>query len=94
MTDRVKMGLVPWRSRRSSLRTCVSLLVINRGQAALSSVLRTRNVALWYVVGGALIFLTGALYIPILRDIFRFAPLPIGWIIASVAVGMSSLGTV
>ena len=68
------------------------LIISNQSWASgVISVLRTRNVALWYVVGGALIFLTGALYIPILRDIFRFAPLPIGWIIASVAVGMSSL---
>jgi hypothetical protein len=43
------------------------------------------------VVGGALTFLAGALYIPILQNIFRFAPLSIGWIIASVAIGMSSL---
>jgi Ca2+-transporting ATPase len=55
------------------------------------SVLRTRNVALWWVVGGALTFLAGALYIPILQDIFHFAPLSIGWIIAGVALGMSSL---
>jgi len=68
------------------------LIISNKSWASsVINVLRTRNVALWYVVGGALIFLTGALYIPILRDIFRFAPLPIGWIIASIAAGMSSL---
>ncbi len=59
--------------------------------SSIISVLHTRNVALWWVVGGALAFLAGALYIPILQDIFHFAPLSIGWIIASVAIGMGSL---
>lgn len=59
--------------------------------SSIISVLHSRNVALWWVVGGALTFLAGALYIPILQDIFHFAPLSIGWIIASVAIGMSSL---
>jgi Ca2+-transporting ATPase len=67
------------------------IISVKSWASSIISVLHTRNVALWYVVGGALTFLAGALYIPILQDIFRFAPLSIGWIIASVAIGMSSL---
>jgi P-type Ca2+ transporter type 2C len=33
------------------------------------------NTAQWWVVGGALIFLSLALYIPLLRDLFHFSTL-------------------
>jgi Ca2+-transporting ATPase len=33
----------------------------------------TPNPALWWVVGGALVFLAMAIYVPFLREIFSFA---------------------
>ena len=38
--------------------------------------LRTPNRALWWVVSGGLIFLAAVLYVPYLREVFRFASLP------------------
>jgi len=37
--------------------------------------LYSRNAAFWWVFGGALAFLGLVLYVPFLRDVFRFAPL-------------------
>ena len=39
------------------------------------STLRSSNAALWWVVAGALTFLGFALYVPFLRDLFRFSKL-------------------
>jgi Ca2+-transporting ATPase len=39
------------------------------------STLRSSNAALWWVVAGALTFLGLALYVPFLRDLFRFSKL-------------------
>lgn len=64
-------------------------IIIDKLASSIISELHIYNVALWWVVGGALTFLAGALYIPILQDIFHFSPLLIGWIIASVSIGMS-----
>ena len=33
------------------------------------------NPALWWIVGGTLAALAGALYVPVAADLFRFAPL-------------------
>ncbi|MEI7827359.1 MAG: cation-translocating P-type ATPase C-terminal domain-containing protein [Euryarchaeota archaeon] len=52
---------------------------------------RRSNRALWYVSGGAVVFLAGALYLPALQGVFRFAPLSAAALIASVAAGLSSL---
>jgi Ca2+-transporting ATPase len=52
---------------------------------------RRSNRALWYVAGGAVIFLASALYIPALQGAFLFAPLAAGAIIASVTAGLGSL---
>jgi Ca2+-transporting ATPase len=37
--------------------------------------LQFRNLALWWVTGGALVFLGLVLYLPPLQKLFRFAPL-------------------
>lgn len=52
---------------------------------------RRSNRALWYVSGGAVVFLAGALYLPALQGVFLFAPLSAAALIASVAAGLSSL---
>ena len=52
----------------------LGLIIANRSwyKTALAS-LRSRNAALWWVVGGALIFLGLVLYLPFLRQLFHFS---------------------
>jgi Ca2+-transporting ATPase len=67
------------------------LILSGRSRDILISAPPTSNRALWYVAGGAIIFLAGALYIPALRSVFLFAPLSAAAIITSAAAGLSSL---
>jgi Ca2+-transporting ATPase len=53
--------------------------------------IRRSNRALWYVFGGAIVILAGALYVPALQGIFLFTSLSTAAIIASVVAGLSSL---
>lgn len=49
------------------------LILTNRSWSqVILSTLRTPNTALWWVVGGALLVLGMVLYVPFLRDLFRF----------------------
>jgi Ca2+-transporting ATPase len=53
--------------------------------------LRKPNAALWWVVGGAVVFLGLVLYVPFLRDLFRFAqlhPIDLGICLAAGAVSI------
>ena len=52
---------------------------------------RSPNRALWWVAGGASVFLGAALYIPALREIFRFSRLSAGDLLACVVVGAASI---
>jgi P-type Ca2+ transporter type 2C len=54
----------------------IGLILINRSwsHSALAT-LRSPNAALWWVIGGAVVFLGLALYVPVLRELFRFAEL-------------------
>jgi Ca2+-transporting ATPase len=52
--------------------------------------LRTRNPALWWVVGGSLAFLAVALYIPLMRGVFHFARLHQDDLAVCVLVGLLS----
>jgi Ca2+-transporting ATPase len=65
-----------------SIRSWTDTLVVS---------VRRSNRALWYVSGGAVVFLAGALYIPALQGVFLFAPLSVAATIASVAVGLGSI---
>jgi Ca2+-transporting ATPase len=52
--------------------------------------LRFRNLALWWVTGGGLIFLGPVIYLPPLQELFRFAPLNgVDVIIAVIAAAAS-----
>ena len=52
----------------------LSLIVANRSwTVTIKDVLRSRNRALGWVVGGTLLFLGLVLYVPAFRDVFRFA---------------------
>lgn len=54
----------------------IGLILINRSwsHSALAT-LRSPNAALWWVIGGAVVFLGLVLYVPVLRELFRFAEL-------------------
>jgi Ca2+-transporting ATPase len=52
----------------------LGLMMTNRSwTATIGSILRAPNAALWWVTGGAVIFLALVLNIPFLREIFRFS---------------------
>jgi Ca2+-transporting ATPase len=49
------------------------------------AILHERNAAFWWVVGGALAFLGTVLYVPHLRDVFRFSVLHPGDLVTCLA---------
>jgi P-type Ca2+ transporter type 2C len=52
------------------------LIFANRSWSrSIISTFRSRNSAVWWVVGGAIGFLVSVLYVPYLREVFRFASL-------------------
>jgi Ca2+-transporting ATPase len=54
----------------------VSLILVNRSWTkSIVRTLRVPNAALWWVVGGAMLFLGLALYVPFLQRIFHFSTL-------------------
>ena len=54
----------------------LGLILTNRSWSrTILATLKSPNGALWWVVGGALVFLGLALYVPFLRDLFRFSTL-------------------
>jgi Ca2+-transporting ATPase len=70
--------------------TMLGLILVNRSHSLnLWRALRLRNRAVWWVVGGALSFLAGVIYIPQAREIFRFAQLQ--WTDLIIAIGAAGL---
>jgi len=54
--------------------TNLGLILTNRSWSApLSAMLRVPNAAMWWVLGGAAAFLGVVLYVPVVRDLFRFS---------------------
>jgi Ca2+-transporting ATPase len=54
----------------------IGLILINRSWThSFAATLRARNAPLWWVIGGALLFIGLVLYVPVLRELFRFAQL-------------------
>jgi P-type Ca2+ transporter type 2C len=54
----------------------LGLIFANRSwKKSILKTIRVPNKALWWVTGGAVLFLTLVLTIPFLRDLFKFAPL-------------------
>lgn len=52
----------------------LGLILTNRSWSrTILETLSTPNAALWWIIGGALIFLGAVLYVPFLRDLFKFA---------------------
>ena len=54
----------------------LGLMMTNRSwTSSIGKIIRAPNAALWWVTGGAVIFLGLVLNIPFLREIFRFSPI-------------------
>ena len=70
----------------------LGLIFSNRSRILpIISLMRVPNKALWWVTGGALFFLALVLTIPMLRDIFQFAPLHRWEIVLLVLSGLCSI---
>ena len=68
----------------------LGLILVNRSRSHnLWRALRLPNRAVWWVVGGALSFLAGLIYIPQARAIFRFAQLE--WTDLMIPIGAAGL---
>ncbi len=70
----------------------LALIFTNRSwkETALASLGRS-NAALWWVVGGAVVFLGVVVYVPLVHDLFRFTPLGGLDVLACVVAGISSV---
>lgn len=70
----------------------LGLILSNRSWTrSVAATLRTPNPALWWVIGGALIFLALALAVPLLRDLFSFGPLHLPDLAMIAVAGLISL---
>ena len=70
----------------------LALILSNRSaSASLWTTLRTPNAILWAVIGGALLLLGGALYLPWAVEVLRFAPLPAHELAAAMGLGLASV---
>jgi Ca2+-transporting ATPase len=70
----------------------VGLILINRSWAhSAFATLRVRNAALWWVISGAFVFLGLVLYVPALRDLFRFAKLQLSDLGLCLVAGIASI---
>ncbi len=70
----------------------LALILSNRSaRRPLWATLRTPNATLWAVVGGALLLLAAALYLPWAVEVLRFAPLPAHELAAAAGLGLASV---
>jgi Ca2+-transporting ATPase len=71
----------------------VALIVTNRSWSlSLIGILKQPNAAMWWVVGGAIVFLGLVLYVPMLRSLFHFSTLHLDDVALCIAAGFASLG--
>jgi Ca2+-transporting ATPase len=70
----------------------LALIYSNRSRTqTLLATLRAPNSILWIVTGVTLALLALSLYLPFLADVFRFAPLPSGELVAAAGLGLTSV---
>lgn len=70
----------------------LSLILTNRSWShTILTTLRSPNAALWWVLGGALVFLGLVLYVPFLRDLFHLSTLHFIDLIVCLAAGVVSI---
>ncbi len=70
----------------------LALILTNRSWSrTIIHTLRTPNTALWWVLGGAVLFLAAVLYFPPLQQLFKFCPLNLWEILGCFLAGMVSV---
>lgn len=70
----------------------LALVLADRSQTrTILATLRTRNLALWGIIGGALALLALVLYVPFLRELFGFAFLHPSDLLICLAAGITSI---
>ncbi|AUB55994.1 ATPase [Methanobacterium subterraneum] len=70
----------------------LALILTNRSWSrTIYQTLRSPNQALWWVLGGAVLFLAAILYFPPLQQLFKFCPLNLWEILLCLAAGMLSV---
>jgi Ca2+-transporting ATPase len=70
----------------------LGLMMTNRSwTSSIGKILRAPNAALWWVAGGAVIFLGLVLYIPFLLEIFRFSSIHPVDVVICVSAGILSV---
>ena len=70
----------------------LALILATRSRdRTLLAVLARPNPALWWIVGGTLAALAGALYVPAAASLFRFAPLGAGDLAFALGAGLSGI---
>jgi Ca2+-transporting ATPase len=68
----------------------LGLILVNRSwQYSMLHMLRSRNPALWWITGGAFAFLLLALCLPVLREVFHFAPVTPAQFALSLIAGLA-----
>jgi len=70
----------------------MGLILTNRSWSrTILNTMRSRNPALWWVLGGAIIFLGAVLHIPGLRSLFRFSTLHLVDLAICLSAGIISI---
>jgi Ca2+-transporting ATPase len=70
----------------------LSMILSNRSWSrTIPEMLRTPNKALWWVLGGAVVFMGLVLYVPVLRHLFRFSFLHFDDLVVSLTSGIFSI---
>jgi len=70
----------------------LGLILTNRSLTrSILATLHTRNIALWWVLSGAVLFLALVLYVPALMSLFQFAPLHAGDLFKCVLAALCSI---
>jgi P-type Ca2+ transporter type 2C len=70
----------------------IGLIMANRSWSqTILARFRTPNRAFWWVAGGAAAFLGAALYVPVLREVFRFSRLSAADVLLCLVMGLASI---
>ena len=70
----------------------LGLMMTNRSwTSTFGKILRAPNAALWWVTGGAILFLGLALNVPLLRDVFRFSVIHPADMVICTSAGVTSM---
>jgi Ca2+-transporting ATPase len=70
----------------------LALICTNRSWTeSIIRTLRRPNKAFWWVIGGTLLFLAAAVYLPVLQNIFQFSPVPLPYLLICIGMGVLSV---